>query len=160
MREQRWARKIADVGQAHLTCTMPPWKPRHGSVNPPSPTEGCSLETWTLPGSCSMFSCWHVLFHGVFMSCHVQEGYRSECRKTSGCLGTDTRWVAEQRGLSPVAALKQKSRAEGMWQRPQASAPKDILRLPFLMLNKSFRIQGSQKKISEDSKSAQLFLWN
>ena len=83
-------------GSGSLDVHMPPWKPRRGSVNPPSPREGCSLETWTLPGSCYMFSCWHVLFHVVFMSCHVQEGYRSECRKTSGCLGTDTkvsRWA-------------------------------------------------------------------
>lgn len=160
MREQRWARKIADMGQAHLMCTCLLESRDMGVLIHPVPGR---VVPWKHELSQVLATCFHV-----GMSCFMLFSCPAMSKKDTGqnagrhlvAWGLTRRWVAEQRGLCTVAALKQKSRAEGMWQRPQASAPDDILRLPFLMLNKSFRIQGSQKKISEDSKSAQLFLWN
>ena len=159
MKEQRRARKIAGVGQAHWMCTMPPWKLRHGNVNPPSPMEGCGLETnsprfllscWPRPVSC----CFPVL------PCPRRIHTGQNAGRRLFAWGLTLRWVDDQRGLSTAAALKWKSKAEGVWQRSQASTANDFLRLPSLMLNKSFRIQGFKKKTSEDSKSAPLFLWN
>ena len=99
------------------------------------------------PVSC----CFHVLPCPRRIQVRMQEDV---------CLGTDTKVSRWAERTVYCGCREQKGRAAGLWQRPQASTPSDILRLPFLMLNKSFRIQGFQKKRSEDSKSAQLFLWN
>lgn len=151
MKEQRRARKIA--AWVRLTgcaqCLLESWDT--GVLIHPVPWRVVAWKR-TLPDSCPMFSCWPHPVSCCFpvLPCPRRTHTGQNAGRRLFAWGLTLRWVDEQRGLSTAAALKWKSKAEGVWQRPQASAANDILRLPSLMLNKSFRIQGFKKKISED----------